>query len=363
MATLHCSRFNGVRSWLVLFAPGALGACGEPPDEARGEGGGQLSITLGAVTQGVESSDDDGAVPTGDGSVFDVAAEGGGQASVGDGATGCKKVDFLFVIDNSSSMSEEQDALIASFPGFIQTIQSTLTDAQDHHIMVTDTDAAWGGDCSLLCGFFGGFCPSIPDYPCATGAPSVCDATLGAGVTYPIGSHATNHRCNFATGARYMDSSEPDLSGAFQCAARVGSDGESDEMAMSAMVGALSEDLGAPGSCNEGFVRDDAILVVTIITDEEDKGSTGTPEGWYANIVASKKGDASAVVMLGLINDVDQPAPSCSAQVEDAVKLRSFVEMFPNHTRGSVCAPSFNSFFEDAVALIDQTCDEFVPAG
>src|SRR5688572_13939494 len=35
---------------------------------------------------------------------------------------GCKAVDFLFVIDNSGSMSDEQDNLTASFPGFFAAI-------------------------------------------------------------------------------------------------------------------------------------------------------------------------------------------------------------------------------------------------
>jgi hypothetical protein len=30
---------------------------------------------------------------------------------------------------------------------------------------------------------------------------------------------------------------------------------------------------------------------------------------------------------------------------------------------GSVCAPSYNAFFDQAVELIDTTCDEFVPEG
>src|SRR5690242_21671906 len=38
-------------------------------------------------------------------------------------SVGCAKADFLFVIDNSGSMADEQDNLIASFPGFIDTIQ------------------------------------------------------------------------------------------------------------------------------------------------------------------------------------------------------------------------------------------------
>ncbi|MBK8236913.1 MAG: hypothetical protein IPK74_15295 [Deltaproteobacteria bacterium] len=349
---------------LVLAGVG----CGD--SEGREPGGSGVSgISVGSPASGPDSdgsagSDDDASASGASaGPVLDVGAASNASAEEGGGGEGCTKVDFLFVIDNSSSMGDEQDALITSFPGFMLTIQNTLTQAQDYHVMVVDTDAAWGGECELLCPLFGGVCPANPGYPCGQGPPSPCDATLGAGVNYPQGSDATNMLCSFSSGKRYMDVTEPNLPAAFQCAAKVGSDGDSDERAASSMVSALSDELAQPGACNEGFIRDDAILVITMITDEEDKGSTGIPDGWFANVIASKKGDATAIVMLGLINDVDQPAPVCAAEVEDAVKLRTLVEMFPNHIRGSVCEPSFNGFFEQAVALIDQTCDDFTPAG
>ena len=64
---------------------------------------------------------------------------GGGET----GQMGCEKIDFLFVIDNSGLMDDEQANLVASFPNFISTIQNTLM-AQDYHIMAVDTDA--GGE-------------------------------------------------------------------------------------------------------------------------------------------------------------------------------------------------------------------------
>jgi hypothetical protein len=151
------------------------------------------------------------------------------------------------------------------------------------------------------------------------------------------------------------------LTSAFQCAAKVGSDGNNDERPMSAMVSAVSDDLAQPGACNEGFVREDAILVVTIITDEEDDDSTGIPDGWYSNLIASKAGDETAIVMLGLINDNDAAQPLCPAESQDPAKIREFVDRFPNSIRGSVCEPSYNDFFQQAVDLIDTTCDEFSP--
>jgi len=58
--------------------------------------------------------------------------------------TGCSKVDILFVIDNTDSMSEEQNALISSFTGFIEEIeayevQGTVGGQLDYHVGVTST--------------------------------------------------------------------------------------------------------------------------------------------------------------------------------------------------------------------------------
>ena len=53
--------------------------------------------------------------------------------------SGCDKVDFLFVIDNSGSMGPFQENLVTNFPGFINTIQETLDEAQDYHITVSYT--------------------------------------------------------------------------------------------------------------------------------------------------------------------------------------------------------------------------------
>ncbi|MEM7156402.1 MAG: hypothetical protein AAF799_26350 [Myxococcota bacterium] len=332
-----------------------FGASGSIPTASNG------AMTSGADTDGsgsdsvsADGNADDGGIKL---DVIPADTEGAG-ADAGD-ADGCEKVDFLFVIDNSGSMGDNQDSLIASFPGFIQSIQNTLDEAQDYHIMVVDTDAMWGGQCELLCTLFP-TCLDIPAYPCGV-TPEVCNATLGSGVLHTMASDAPNVPCNFTTGARYMDSTEPDLTSAFQCAAKVGSDGDGNERPMGAMVAALSEDLGQAGGCNEGFIRDDAILVVTIITDEEDGGSNGTAAGWYANVIASKAGDPNAIVMLGLINDTGEADQICPAESDDPAKLRSFMEMFPNQIQGSVCSGNYNDFFQQAVDLIDNTCDEFIP--
>ena len=304
----------------------------------------------------------------------------------GEDMSGCDKVDFLFVIDNSGSMGPFQDNLVANFPGFIDTIQKTLDEAQDYHIMVVDTDPAPPVDCPALCEqaedtgcLSNGVCspfgsdPENPNPFCAITCiplseclafpggcaappePEACEI-MGAGVVYPRGSDASNTDCNFSSGERFMDASEPDLQSAFSCAARVGTAASgSSEQPMGAIVEAVTP--GRPAfECNGGFIRDDAILVVTFITDEDDDagdGSTGTVEGWRQALIAAKNGDDQAIVTLGLFG-----GDGCG---EDSLRLTQFVDSWEDRgLQGSVCG-DYQGFFQQAVDLIDTTCDEFVP--
>ena len=201
-------------------------------------------------------------------------------------------------------MGDEQSNLINSFPTFISTIQETLDEAQDYHIMVLDSDAYVFSQCEFLCPVAFNTCIGNPDYECGVTQPMECEDVLGAGVTYPRGGQASNEDCDFATGARYMDSNQPDLAATFECAAKVGIGSTDDpEKPMEAMVAAVTPNTPA-AACNEGFIRDDAILVVTFITDEDDApgDSGGTVEGWRAALIAAKGGDEQAVVVLSLIH-------------------------------------------------------------
>jgi hypothetical protein len=274
---------------------------------------------------------------------------------------GCAAIDFLFVIDNSGSMGDNQQALIASFAGFIQKIQETIGEADSYHVMVVDTDEYWN-DCTVECAFFPGMC-QFGDVNACDGAPTVCDATLGGGVTFPVGSDASNQYCELTGGQRYITQQEPfaSLPQKFTCIASVGTDGDSDEKPLQALTAAVSPEHQGPGGCNTGFLRDDAVLVLTIITDEED-GSLGTPNGLYQNIVAQKGGHPENVVVLGLINDGDLPGAICPVEAV-APRIVEFINYFPNSMRGSICDLNYAPVFEQAVDLINTTCEEYIPIG
>ncbi len=351
----------------VSTAPGST-------DDTPTTGGASAAGSSSSSAAGTEGATGD-TLPaeTGDGGPkLDVGVEGT-TTDTGEPAKGCRKVDFLFVIDNSGSMSDEQQNLINSFPTFINTIQTELEEAQDYHIMVVDTDAYVFGGCETICPLFFDSCPvALGDYQCGVTKPAMCEDVLGAGVTFPKGQSSSKKDCSFASGARYMDVTEPDLTAAFACAAKVGTGSTSDpEKPMQAMINAV-QPKGEAADCNYGFLRSDAILVVTFITDEDDNagdGSLGTVDGWHAALTAAKKNDETALVVLGLFGDTDKNDAICppfneesKSGAEPSPRLRLFVESFGERgIAGSVCADSYAQFFKDAVGIIDETCDGFVP--
>jgi hypothetical protein len=281
---------------------------------------------------------------------------------------GCKEIDFLFVVDNSGSMADEQQNLVNSFPGFIDTIQNTLQ-AQDYHIMVIDTDASGGGNIIIQCS---------PDPPCCdtncannptavcNGTPCTppqngCDGELGAGKV----NDQNDQSCNVQGGNRYMLDTQPNLNTTFECLALVGTTGNGNEQPMLAMTEALGP-LNAQGECNEGFLRDNALLVVTYITDEEDgpnkSGGLRLPADWKQTLVNLKNGNEDWIVVLGIVGDNGVANPVCMGNdADDAPNLRAFADSFTNGMWSSVCSPDYSPFFDQAVSVIDTACDEIIP--
>lgn len=259
---------------------------------------------------------------------------------------GCPDVDVLFVIDDSGSMADQQDSLIASFPGFVAGMQEQLRSAQSVHIGVVTTE----------------------NY---TANPAGCQE-IGSLITQTGGPESSNRVCGpFTSGRAWMDSREPQLAAKFACAGKVGAGGDSDERVARALMNALEPARNAPGACNAGFSRPDSLLVIVIITDEDDVadgcdgtgvcdtyGSGGTSAEWYDSVVASRGGAASNIVVLSLIGrSLDN---TCGAV--PAARLLGFTNRFaPRNAIGDVCAPSYESFFRDALPVISDACERWVP--
>jgi hypothetical protein len=352
------------------------------------------------VTHGGFSTLDDGGTGSGYGDEDDEDDDGGtggpkfdtpdGGDSAGDGndGEGCKKVDFLFVVDNSGSMAQEQANLANSFPGFIDTIKEELSQVgDDYNIMVVDSDQNPFQGCVdgcapadmascyqypdlCVCSNTDGLNPVKCVDAWASPFGSACDNALGAGVVFPRGGGASMMDCDVENGHRFATKGQSDLEDTFACMTRVGTSGDGDERPMSAMVAAVAPSLTGPGGCNEGFVRDDAILVVTILSDAGDGSSSdaasGNPGAWRDALVAAKNGNQDAISVLGIMSDHDVNGGSCPDPGWGSnPKLREFVQLFGDRgLLGSICEPDLTPFFVEAVeTVIGSTCEDFVPEG
>jgi hypothetical protein len=296
-----------------------------------------------------ETGEEDPTETESEGTDFDL----GGPLDLGDDEIGCEAVDFLFVIDDSSSMFEHQQNLIANVPAFVAGIEATLEDVDSYQVGVVATDPYSGnpGACILL----GALVTSTEDQ----------------------GPQSSNAICGpYSEGFNYMTEAD-DLSDAFGCAAQVGTMGNGFERPMEAMVTTVGKSLDGVGGCNEGFLREDALLVIVVITDEFDgpgdpealnpardpPTSLGTPETWYDAVVAAKGGFPQNAAALVITNYDDGPCPPADLG-HDGINLVDWVEEFgDNGVLGGICEPDYGPMFEAATAVIQTACDNFVPIG
>jgi hypothetical protein len=267
---------------------------------------------------------------------------------------GCKgKIDFLFSISSGANMKFAQDQLKASFPGFIDTIEQEFADF-DYHIMV-----AGAHNINDPCDGCKDVCPDgPPDFPC--GVPlDACDLKDGAGITLPRGWDASNKRCELYGGRRYIMQGEPALLEAFSCIASVGTSGHYG-VALDAVQAVTPDNLALDG-CNGQFLRKDALLVIVVIAESDDEFSDNQPPDWTQAFLDAKGGDGEAIVLLVVGPDNDIGWGVCKPPLPYKPRLRDWVNMMPHALYRSICEPSYAPHFAEAVDLIKQQCEVFIP--
>ncbi len=156
------------------------------------------------------------------------------------------KLDLLFVMDNSHSMSEEQESLKTNFRRFTRVLETIEGGLPNLHIGVVTSDMGTMGGLSFAgCSGFGdnGNLRSDAAVTSARYLETYRDPTTGERVTNFQGS----------------------LEDAFGKLAVVGVGGCNFEAHLMSMKRAL---VGTAG--NSGFLRDDAYLAVVLIADEDD---------------------------------------------------------------------------------------------
>ncbi len=161
-----------------------------------------------------------------------------------------RNLDLLFVIDNSGSMAEEQEVLIANFSRFVSVLNSLEGGLPNLHIGIVSTDMGVGRFDAIQ------NCTDIGDQGLLQAIPrGDCEAPDGNFIRDIAGFDGLRDK-------NYSGS----LADAFACIARLGVNGCGFEQPLAAMRRAL--DGSNPG--NVGFLRASALLMVVFITDEDD---------------------------------------------------------------------------------------------
>ncbi len=324
-----------------------------------GDAGTSTNSPTGSPTTGLFGSTttdvSTGAPPTGDGPKLDLGIPDAGTGT----GEGCTKIDFLFVVDNSNSMAAEQALLTAALPGFITAIQAALPDTSDYQIGVTKTD---------VFGFDNDPNPD-PQNPC----PYVLGGLLSHAT--PDGQKTgTGPGCDFASGKNFMTAG-PTLAQEFSCAASVGVKGNTGETQAAALLAAVGPELAAPGACNEAFLRPDALLVVIMITDEDDDWSPPDADkqqnatAWSSALIAAKNNLPENVAFV-LISGGDPRWPDCKdispndfTGAAASPNLTALATSIPSHSLGNVCQAGYEDTLAAAIATIATACESFMPPG
>lgn len=281
-------------------------------------------------------------------------ARGGGGGGGDDTATPdateatprqCNKMDIIFVVDDSGSMGEEQSNLATNFPMFAGLLSSYRTmdgEPIDFRVAVTTT----GRDLQ---------------YTISLGGTSLPMSEQGDDGAF---------RDSCTVGRRWIEPTDSNMSQVLACRANVGTGGPSYEMPLLMTKWALAERL-ADGT-NAGFLREDALLGVVMLTDEDDAstvqnnftvGATGaSPVDFHpADLISfldTLKGHRSRWAAGVIAGPTD-----CSSSFGDAAKATRLMEFVTQANAGGGVQASFSSICDgDLTNALQKTLDTFQTA-
>ena len=306
------------RSWRVLALSSALG-CAAAACAVEGSGS-----DVGTGSTGMETLPP---VSDGTGDEIQVAP-----------VAGCNKMDVLFVIDNSSSMTEEQANLSENFPRFIEVLEEFRDGAVDYRVAVTTTGLDLG------------------------------DLPFGPPIEIPGENGALVQQTTCGMTQPWLERGDPGLLSCYACNATVGVSGSSNEMPLLAARLALTERI--VDGTNLGFLRDDALLAIVIVTDEDDhsidpdRGATelnaDIPVSAFIADFDDLKGDPGRWAAAVIAGDKQPSCDSAFGTATNALKLRSFVDMVgENAVFSSICEGDLATGLSDAIQTFALACDAF----
>ena len=198
------------------------------------------------------------------------------------------RVDILFVVDNSGSMSNHQQQLANNIDQFLRTFFQN--NVLEYQIGVITTDS-----------------PNLVGYP------------------------------------MFIDKSTPNPEVYLSRSLKVGTTGSPIEAVFDPTIGALTPPVS--DQYNQGFFRDGAYLAVIFITDAEDQSRQfRNPKVFYKTLVDLKHGDREKVLLYGVIVPTNTIYPTCARDGQETpVSIETALQMSvtaPDNVM-EICSPDY----------------------
>jgi hypothetical protein len=278
---------------------------------------------------------------------------GGDDGTGTDGGTEqrqCNKMDIVFVVDDSGSMEEEQGNLATNFPMFATLLSSyTTSDGQkiDYRVALTTTGR---------------------DIMYTTPGPF---GQIQVSETGPDGEFLNN--CGLAK--RWLEPTDANMQQTLACRADVGIDGSGMEMPLLMTKWALEKRVA---DTNAGFLRDDALLAVVMLTDEDDSSTEqnnfditfqnpNPPIDYnpadHVQFLDTLKGNRSRWAAAAIAGDGD--CTSAFGKAANAARIKDFVNMANSQGTtqavfSSICVGDLTIGLKQALDLFQAACGDII---
>jgi hypothetical protein len=193
------------------------------------------------------------------------------------------------------------------------------------------------------------------------------------GISLPTHDHGPNgaFRNDCGTSQRWLDSTDPNIATELPCRANVGTDGSGTEMPMAMAKWALSKRI--QDGTQAGFLRDDALLALVMLTDEDDQSTeqnnfTVTPTSQFpmeygpaehVQFLDGLKGNRTRWASAVIAGDGDCSSPFGMAA--NAARLKDFVQQANSNGStqavfSSICSGDLAIALKEALDLFQSAC-------